>query len=132
MPNSTSPEALHHALADAFNRHDLEQLVALYEEHATLVPQPGHRVSGVAALRAALSGFLSLRPRETFVETLSVVPASDLALTRSRWGLKGTDASGATVTLEHYGFEVMRRQPDGSWRFLIDDPFAGDPASGSR
>jgi len=123
------PEDLHLALADAFNRRDVDALLALYAEDATLVPTPGAAVTGTAALRKALSGFLSLSPRETFVRTVSVVRAGDLALTQSHWGMQGTQPDGANVVLDHHGVEVMRRQEDGTWRFQIDDPFAGDAAA---
>ena len=104
-------------------------LLALYAEDATLVPRPGDAVTGAGALRKALSGFLSLSPRETFVQTVGVLVAGDLALTQSHWGLQGTQPDGTNVVLDHYGVEVMRRNSDGSWRFLVDDPFAGDAAA---
>jgi uncharacterized protein (TIGR02246 family) len=125
---ATQPEALHRALADAFNRHDVDDLLALYDEEATLVPQPGRAAAGAKALREALSAFVSFAPRETFVETLGVLRAGELALTRSHWGLKGTQPNGAPIMLDHYGVEIMRLQKDGTWRFLVDDPFAGDDA----
>jgi hypothetical protein len=34
----TQPEALHAALAGAFNAQDLESLLSLYDENATLMP----------------------------------------------------------------------------------------------
>ena len=124
---ATRPEDVHQLLAAHFNKGDLEALVALYEPGATLVPQPGLRATGAPALRDALAGFLAFKPRDTFVETLSVVLADDCALTRSRWGLKGIHPQdGSLVTLEHYGVEIMRRQLDGTWRFAVDDPFGGD------
>src|SRR5205085_4995491 len=106
------PEHLHQLLADRFNRGDLEGVLALYEPGATLVPQPGQRATGVPALREALAGFLALRPRNTFVNTLNVVVADGCALTRSRWGLEGVNPQdGSPVTLAHEGVEIMRRQP---------------------
>lgn len=129
MPTSANlpePEGLHQALADAFNRHDLEGLLSLYDEAATLVPQPGSAALGTKSIREALAGFLSLSPVETFVQTVGVVRAGDLALTQSHWGLKGKAPSGVPVVLDHYGVEIMRLQKDGRWRFLVDDPFAGD------
>jgi uncharacterized protein (TIGR02246 family) len=123
------PTAVHAALADRFNQHDLDGLVALYDRDAVLVPQPGTTVTGRDHLRSALAGFLAVKPRQTFVETLGVIVVGDVAFTRSRWGLKGVDpGSGQPLVMEHFGAEVMRRQADGSWRFLIDDPFAADAA----
>ncbi|MEO7427484.1 MAG: nuclear transport factor 2 family protein [Fibrobacteria bacterium] len=142
MPAPTQPEALHAALAAAFNARDLEGLLSLYDANAALVPQPGTVAVGEKARRDALAGFLSLSPRETFVDTLGVLRAGDLALTYSHWGLKGTASDGAPLALDHYGIEIMRLQKDRTWRFLVDDPFGGDdvivreeatwPASGNE
>ena len=132
MTTSTprSPQQLHQALAAHFNAHDLDGLVALFDAEGALVPQPGAVATAPQALRDALAGFLAFAPMDTFVETLGVVVAGDIALSRTRWGLRGTHpADGTSVTLEHHGFEVLRRQANGTWRFLIDDPFAGDAAS---
>jgi ketosteroid isomerase-like protein len=132
-PTAVDPADLHRTLARRFNAGDLEGLLALYEHEATLVREPGVPVSGAKDLRAALAGFLSLSPKQTFVATLGVETAGDLALTRSHWGFHGTNPSdGSSVVIEHFGVEVMRRQPDGSWRFLIDDPFGGDAAAARK
>jgi ketosteroid isomerase-like protein len=42
---------------DAFNRGDLDAIIALYEANATMVPQPGQSAEGQAAIRKALNGF---------------------------------------------------------------------------
>jgi uncharacterized protein (TIGR02246 family) len=125
----TSPRSLHQRLEKALDAGDLDGLVALYESGATLVPEPGRSVTGRDAIRAALAGFVALAPRETRVETLGIVQAGDVALTRSHWSLRGTDPTRGPVTLDHHGFEVMRRGADGSWSFVIDDPFGGDEAA---
>jgi ketosteroid isomerase-like protein len=89
-------------------------------------------VTGRAALRDALSGFLALKPQDVRFSTVAVVAAGDVALTRSRWSMAGRSSEG-DVVLDHHGIEVMRRSgADGAWRFSIDDPFAGDAAAARR
>src|SRR5881396_3388421 len=51
---ATKPEHLHLALADAINRRDVDALLALYADDATLVPEPGTAVAGAVAIRKAL------------------------------------------------------------------------------
>jgi len=36
--------------------------------------------------------------------------------------MKGPD--GAPVKMAGKAIEIVRRQPDGTWRFVVDDPFA--------
>jgi uncharacterized protein (TIGR02246 family) len=113
------------AYQDAFNRADLDALVALYEPQATLVPQAGQVASGLAAIREALSGFLALKGRMQIeeIEPERVVLAGDLALLGGSWTLTGIGPNGAPVTMAGRATDVLRRQPDGTWRWLIDAPF---------
>ena len=119
------PEEVDQLFAQAFSAGDLEALVALYEPDAVLVPQPGNSVAGRDAIREALKGFLSLCG-EFRMEVKGVVPAGDIALVRSDWSLRGTAPGGCPVDLAGRGVEVVRRQPDGSWRYVIDNPFGGN------
>jgi uncharacterized protein (TIGR02246 family) len=113
------------AYQDAFNHGDLDVLLALYEPEATLVPQPGQVAAGIAAIREALSGFLALKGRMEIEEIgpEHMVQAGDLALGSGSWTLAGTGPDGEPVTMSGRSTDVLRRQPDGSWRWVIDVPF---------
>jgi ketosteroid isomerase-like protein len=52
-----------------------------------------------------------------------VLEANDLALVAGVWTFKGTGPDGAPVTLEGHNADLLRRQADGSWRFVIDNPW---------
>jgi|SRR6185369_2895455 len=119
------PEEIDHLFAKAFSAGDLEALVALYEPDAALVPKAGQVVIGRDAIREALQGFLTLCG-EFRLEVKSVVETGDLALVRSDWSLAGTAPGGCLVDLSGRASEVVRRQPDGTWLYIIDNPFAGD------
>jgi uncharacterized protein (TIGR02246 family) len=118
-------EEVDQLFAQAFAAGDLEALVELYEPDAALVPQPGQIARGRAAIREALQGFLTLCGVFR-LEVKSVVENGDLALVRSNWSLSGTGPGGCLVDLSGRGAEVVRRQPDGTWLYVIDNPFAGE------
>lgn len=44
-----------------------------------------------------------------------------IVLTRGKWRLSGTGPDGKPVTMSRNSTEVVRRQPDGSWKFIIDN-----------
>ena len=119
------PEEVDQLFAQAFSAGDLEALAALYEPDAVLVLQPGQTVTGREAIREALQGFLALSG-EFRMEVKSVAAAGGLALVRSDWSLTGTAPDGGPVNRAGRGSEVVRRQPDGSWLYVIDTPFAFD------
>ncbi len=121
MPARTPDEALS-LLGQALNAGDLESLLALYEPEATFVVQPGETVTGTEALREAFSGFLALKP--TFeLEVKKVFRAGDIALSFVDWTLTGTGPDGETISMSGQGSDVLRQQQDGSWLFVIDNPY---------
>ncbi len=123
MPART-PEDADLLVIEALNAGDVEAALAFYEPDATFVPEPGAAATGLEAIRAVLNGFLALKPRMT-IAVSQVTEAGDLALLCSRWTLTGTGPDGSPVELAGQGAEVVRRQADGTWKFVIDNPFAG-------
>ena len=101
---------------------DLDAMVALYEPDAAFAPQPGHSVTGHDAIRAALGGFLAVKPRMSG-RIEKVLEAGDTALVANRWSLTGTAPDGSPVELAATSADVLRRRADGSWGIVIDDPW---------
>lgn len=109
---------------DRLNAGDLDGLLALYEPDAAFVPQSGQVVAGVSAIREALANLLALKPTIAG-ETLHVVEAHEVALVTVKWELRGTGPDGGSVRRSGVSADVLCRQPDGSWRVLIDHPSGG-------
>jgi uncharacterized protein (TIGR02246 family) len=115
---------LHPIFEAAFNKGDIDALVALYEPDAVLIPSPGQPVQGKDQIRAALLAFLALRPTIR-IETSAVIERADgVGLTSGKWSVKGTGPDAQPVELAGSGAEVVRRQQDGRWLYAIDNPFA--------
>lgn len=116
-----SPEALADAFAAAFRRRDQAGLAALFTDDAVLAPQPGVQVAG-AERQAALAAFLAIDGPFEFSLRHTLV-AGDTALLIADWRLEGDAPGGIPVQLVGTTADVARRLPDGSWRFVIDNPF---------
>jgi uncharacterized protein (TIGR02246 family) len=121
MP-AKQPQDLHTLFTNAFNAGSAEGLLALYEENASFVTGPAASVTGKAAIAEVVAGFLSLNGTVQ-LDTVSVTEGGgDIALIEGRWTLDGTDPEGNAVHLTGSSREVVRRQPDGSWLYVIDNP----------
>jgi uncharacterized protein (TIGR02246 family) len=116
------PEELDELFAQALNSGDLDALVALYEPQACLEHQPGQVATGTQAIREALTGLLAMNPKIT-LEAKKLNQTNDIALTSANWHLTGLGPNDTTVNMRGQSVEVSRRQPDGTWLFLIDNPF---------
>ena len=126
MP-ATEPEQMHGLFEQAFNAGDIEALMALYEPGAALVPQPGAIAEGTAAIRESLRWFLD-RNGQIALDTKLVLQVGDLAYLSNRWSLSGgTMPDGSPAELGATTAELARRQPDGTWLYVIDNAW-GDLA----
>jgi uncharacterized protein (TIGR02246 family) len=111
-------------LARSLSEGDVDAALALYEDDAAFVPEPGTTVHGLDAIREALARLAALQPTLTG-EIQKVVEADGTALVVNRWALTGTQPDGVPIELAGLSADVLRRRADGSWAILIDDPWGG-------
>jgi ketosteroid isomerase-like protein len=60
------------------------------------------------------------------LEVTRVLEVGDLALVIGVWSFDGTGQDGGPVRLEARNADVLRRQTDGTWRLVIDNPWGTD------
>jgi ketosteroid isomerase-like protein len=121
----TKPEDMNAAFAEAVNSGEIERLLALYEPDALLAPRPGERARGEPEIGQALSDLLALEGRMTSTN-IYCMQVDDLALLQGDWRFSATAPDGTPIELAGRSAEVVRRQGDGSWRYVIDHPFGSD------
>jgi ketosteroid isomerase-like protein len=52
-----------------------------------------------------------------------VLQSSDFVLVTMEWSFSGTGPDGNPVSLSSKSADVLRKQDDGTWRFVIDNPW---------
>lgn len=84
--------------------------------------QPGKTASG-PELREALNGFIAMKPKFHMSEH-EVIESGDIALHVSPWTMDAVDpATGSPVKQGGLSLAVFRRQRDGNWLMVIDNPY---------
>jgi ketosteroid isomerase-like protein len=124
MLRAETPDQVFRLFAESLGAVDLDAALGLFDEHAVLVPRPGEQVSGLDAIRDALAPVFGLRARMTG-ELQTLLEADGIAFVANRWRIEGVGPDGAAVALEGTTADVVRRQPDGRWLLLIDNPWGG-------
>jgi uncharacterized protein (TIGR02246 family) len=123
--STTSPEQVLESIVTGINSGNLDSLMGLYESEAAFASQPGSLAHGAAGIREALAGFISMKGKLD-LDVTRVLEVGDLALVIGVWSFDGTGPDGEPVRLEARNADVLRRQADGSWRFVIDNPWGTD------
>ena len=85
-----------------------------------MVTSTGDLATGKAAIRENLMPFLALKLPIQF-ETPKAIEADGVAFLSVRWLVEGDGPDGKPMKLSGTSSEVVRRQQDGSWLYIIDD-----------
>jgi uncharacterized protein (TIGR02246 family) len=117
-----TPEQVLEAVVEGINTGNHELLLSLYEPGAAFATRPGNLVHGLGGVCQALDGFIALNGKLDLV-VKRVLRVGDLALVLGEWSFDGTSPDGEPVNLAARNADVLRRQTDGSWRFVIDNPW---------
>ena len=125
LASTESPEQVLEAVVEGINTGNFDMLMALYEPDAAFATQPGRLAPGLGGIRDALGGFVALNGKLD-IQVNRVLEVGDLALVVGNWSFTGTGLDGEPVKLAARDADVLRRQADGSWRFVIDNPWGTD------
>jgi ketosteroid isomerase-like protein len=106
--SAKGPNDLEKFFIERANAGDVEGLVALYEPNAIVAYDDGEVAIGLNQIREFFVKFLENRQRLDQSTQAAALCSGDLALTSSR-------LSNGDVTAE-----IARRQPDGSWLWVVD------------
>jgi ketosteroid isomerase-like protein len=105
------PEDLTRLFVERANAKDAEGLALLYEVDAVMAYPPGQQTVGRAAIQKLWEEALPQMPQFEPEQPLPTLISGELALTST----PPRDGSGARA-------QVVRRQPDGTWLRVLDQP----------
>ena len=114
-------EDTHSALAAAYNTRDLNTVLSMYDTNGIIVAEPNNPVSGKERFEAAVKAILAVEGKME-IKTVYCLQSGDTAVGRSEWSIK----DGKETKISAKGVEVMKRQPDGTWKVLIDHAFGAE------
>nr|WP_232327767.1 nuclear transport factor 2 family protein [Kibdelosporangium sp. MJ126-NF4]CEL12881.1 hypothetical protein [Kibdelosporangium sp. MJ126-NF4]CTQ98566.1 hypothetical protein [Kibdelosporangium sp. MJ126-NF4] len=107
---ATEPNDLGKFFIERGNAGDVDGLVALYEQDAVLAFPPGSLAVGHAEIRKVYEQFVAAGQELVPGKQHPALVCGELALT------------AVTLTTGEMTVEIARRQADGSWLWVLDQP----------
>ena len=117
-PTAQRPEDLTRLFVERANAGDADGIAALYEPDAVMAYPAGSETVGRDAIRALWAEILTHRPVFEQEAPMPTLVSGDIGLTST----PAKDGAGARA-------QVVRRQPDGSWLRLLDQPELTPPTA---
>jgi uncharacterized protein (TIGR02246 family) len=116
----TDIDKLYDAWQDRFNAADVDAMMDLYLPDTTFISPQGKPLTTPAAVRADFAEAFAFKPTLDIHDRRHLV-YRDTVLTTNHWTMQLTGPDGKPQQLTGGGIEVLQRQSDGGWRFIIDD-----------
>jgi ketosteroid isomerase-like protein len=109
-------------------------VAATYVPDAQLMPPNAPTIKGREAIQKFWGGLLGAYQLKFQVAADEVEGRGDLAYARGHYLLDGTPKAkgGAPIHDEGKFLEILRRQPDGTWRYAVDMYSSDLPAPGAK
>ncbi len=107
-----------------FQGNDIAGVMASYETEATVVFEPGSPVSDAEQLEQMFAGMATVKPVFEYAGH-EVIVNGDIAMHIAPWSMTGITLDGQELEQSGLSIAVLRRQPDGSWKMVIDNPHGG-------
>ena len=115
MP-ARSPEEICRLFQQYMAEGDIESLLSIYDPEAVFLNQSGEAKKGRHGLKQELAPLAAAKAIFNF-NVKQVIQSGDIALMHTHWTVSSPEPMSV------YAIEVARRQPDGTWCWLIGDPF---------
>jgi ketosteroid isomerase-like protein len=120
-----TPEEFLDSQVQEFNRGNISFLMRLYEKDACFAYKPGQTVNDLESIRQAFQSLIYMGAKLE-AKPKRVLKASDLALLITEWSINGNEPDGKLINLTGRGTVVLRRQSDGTWLIVIENPWGTD------
>lgn len=109
-------------MTQAFHQRDINGVMASYAEGAVVCFEPNQPVAERAAIAQAFTAFFEMKPTFTYAGH-QVVISGDSAVHIAPWTMTGTGPDGAPMTASGLSVAVLKRQADGRWLMVVDNPY---------
>ncbi len=105
----------------AYNADDIDKLMSLYADNSLRIPANQPPVIGKEAIRGSFQQEFDefTHEEEDVLEDVEV--SCDLAFARGAWkNILTPRAGGESRTVNGNWLEILKKQPDGSWKIIIE------------
>ncbi len=110
-------------MTSSLQRGDIDNVMSTYEEGAIVMFEPGMALADREVSAQIFQEMAALKPEVTY-SGHEVFIAGDIAMHISPWSMKGKTPDGQEVKQSGLSVAILRRQKDGDWKMIIDNPYA--------
>ena len=117
------PEDWPACFTEQLNAGELDAVMDLYKPEARFVTRSGATLAGRDRICEPLAAMIRSKTK-LHSRVIRAVTVGDIAQLYTDFEGIALDRSGQTIEARNKAIEVLRRQPDGTWKLIIGNPNA--------
>jgi len=110
------------SMTTAFHQQDMARIMASYESGGAVMFEPGKAISDPEIIKQMFAGFFKINPNFTYPKGHEVYIANDIALHIAPWEMTGKAPDGTEIEKNGLSVAVLRKQVNGDWLMVLDNP----------
>ena len=118
-----TPEGADKYFAYCISNGDVAGAMGCYDPEAVYIGRDGQPVAGLANIEKSMQKLCSMSPTLSGTTHHATV-VGNLLIWLDTWTLTGKGPDGTPLSMKGGSACLMRRGKDGTWRWLVNSPFA--------
>lgn len=109
-------------MTQAFQQKNINGVLNSYEKGAAVMFEPGQAISDPVIIKQMFEGAFQINPKFNYPNGHEVYIANDIALHIAPWVMTGQAPDGSIIKQEGLSVAVLRKQTNGEWHMILDNP----------
>ncbi|WP_121966132.1 nuclear transport factor 2 family protein [Myroides sp. N17-2] len=104
---------------------DLEGALSCFDKDAVYIDRDGSEIRGLDNIKIAMQHLCNWKP-EIIGDSHKATIVGDHAIWIDKWSMNAVMPDGNPIEMKGATSCMMKKNDDGLWLWLVDNPFAGD------
>ena len=120
----TDPNEADEYFLNCIRNGDLKNAMTCFDPEAIYIGKEGNTISGFTSIEKVVANLCNMKPDLKIYKHKNTLVGNDLIYRLDKWTLTATDPQGNPIKMQGASAHIMRKNADGVWLWLVDNPFA--------
>ena len=120
----TDPNEADEYFLNCVRNGDLKNAMTCFDPEAIYIDKDGDTIIGFTNIEKVVANLCNMRADIKVYEHKNSPVGNDMMYWLDKWTMTATDPHGNTINMKGASANMMRKNADGVWLWLVDNPFA--------
>jgi len=120
----TNPDEADEYFMNCIREGNLKNAMSCFDQEAVYMDKDGNAIRGLDNIEKVMANLCKMKPDIKIYKHKNIPVGNDLIYRLDKWTLTATDPQGNPIKMQGASAHIMRKNADGVWLWLVDNPFA--------